>query len=244
MGAGPYKFVRYENKVVFFEANEHYYKGEPKTKYMQWRESSEADKVTGVEQGTIDITDPTGSKTVFEQIASINDNGELSGNKIVTNTVDFLGYGYIGINSSIVNVGGESDSDASKNLRRALATVLSVYRDVAIDTYYGDAASVINYPISNTSWAAPQPSDSDYEIAFSKDVEGNSIYTADMTSDQRYEAAIEAALGFFEAAGYTVENGKVTAAPEGAKMEYEILIPADGDGNHPSFAIDRCICSI
>ena len=237
MGAGPYKFVRYENKVVFFEANEHYYKGEPKTKYMQWRESSEADKVTGVEQGTIDITDPTGSKTVFEQIASINDNGELSGNKIVTNTVDFLGYGYIGINSSIVNVGGESDSDASKNLRRALATVLSVYRDVAIDTYYGDAASVINYPISNTSWAAPQPSDSDYEIAFSKDVEGNSIYTADMTSDQRYEAAIEAALGFFEAAGYTVENGKVTAAPEGAKMEYEILIPGDGDGNHPSFAI-------
>ena len=53
------------------------------------------------------------------------------------------------------NVGGEPNSEASKNLRKAIATVLSVYRDVAIDTYYGDAAS-INYPISNTSWAAPQ----------------------------------------------------------------------------------------
>ena len=44
-----------------------------------------------------------------------------------------------------------------------------------------------------------------------------------------------AALGFFEAAGYTVTDGKVTAAPEGAKMEYEVWIPADGAGDHPSF---------
>ena len=38
-------------------------------------------------------------------------------------------------------------------------------------------------------------------------------------------------------AGYTVEDGKVTAAPEGAKMSYEIIIGADGSGDHPSFAI-------
>lgn len=237
LGAGPYKFVRYENKVVFFEANELYYKGEPKIKDMQWRETSEADKVTGVEQGTLDITDPTGSKTMFEQITKINSNGEISGDKIVTSSVDNLGYGYIGINATTVNVGGESDSEASKNLRKALSTVFAVYRDVAIDTFYGDAASVINYPISNTSWAAPQPSDSDYEIAYSRDVNGNSIYTSDMSADDRYSAAVEAALGFFEAAGYTVENGKLTAAPEGAAMEYEVLIPGDGDGDHPSFAI-------
>lgn len=237
LGAGPYKFVRFDNKVVFFEANENYYKGEPKVKEMQWRETSEADKVTGVEQGTIDITDPTGSKTVFEQISSINSNGETSGDKIATSSVDNLGYGYIGINATTVNVGGESDSEASKNLRKALSTILSVYRDVAIDTYYGDAASVINYPISNTSWAAPQPSDSDYQIAYSVDVDGNSIYSSSMSSDDRYLAAAEAALGYFEAAGYTVADGKVTAAPEGAAMEYEVLIPGGGDGDHPSFAI-------
>lgn len=237
LGAGPYKFIKYENKVVFLEANEHYYKGAPKLKYIQLKETTEADKVTGIEQGTLDITDPTGSKTVFEQIAKLNSNGELSGDRIVTSTVDNLGYGYIGMNADTVNVGGERDSEASKNLRKALATVLAVYRDVANDTYYGDAASVINYPISNTSWAAPQKSDSDYKVAFSVDASGNPIYAADMSSDDKYAAALQASLGYFEAAGYTVTDGKVTAAPEGAKMEYEIMIPADGEGNHPAFAL-------
>ena len=52
-----------------------------------------------------------------------------------------------------------------------------------------------------------------------------------------YAAAKEAALGFFEKAGYTVENGKLTAAPEGAKLSYEAMIPGDGSGDHPSFGI-------
>ena len=127
-----------------------------------------------------------------------------------------------------------SDPSGSKS---AFTTVLAVYRDVAIDSYYGDAASVINYPISNTSWAAPQKSDADYQVAYSVDVDGNPLYTDDMTDDEKFAAATQAALGFFEAAGYTVENGKVTAAPEGAKMTYEIIIGADGSGDHPSFAI-------
>ena len=237
MGAGAYKFVKYDNKIVYFEANPNFYKGAPKTTYVQFKESSEKDKVAGVEQGTIDITDPSGSKAIFEQIASINGNDSTSGEKIVTNAVDNLGYGYIGINAETVNVAGEPSSEASKNLRKALATVLSVYRDISIDSYYGDAASIINYPISNTSWAAPQKSDADYKIAYSVDVEGNNIFTDGMSADDKYAAALEASLGFFEAAGYTVADGKLTAAPEGAKMNYEIIIPADGAGDHPSFAI-------
>ena len=114
---------------------------------------------------------------------------------------------------------------------------MSVYRDVAIDSYYGDAASVINYPISSTSWAAPQATDEGYKVAFSVDVNGNDIFTADMDAQAKYAAALEASKGFFEAAGYTFENGVMTAAPEGAKMSYEVIIPADGIGDHPSFAI-------
>lgn len=237
LGAGPYKFIKYDKKVVFFEANENYYKGAPKIKFMQYKETLDADKITGVEQGTIDLTDPNGSKTNFEQISGINSNGELEGDKISTSRVDNLGYGYIGMNADTVNVAGEADSTASKHLRKAIATVLSVYRDVAIDTYYGDAASVINYPISNTSWAAPQKSDSDYQIAYSRDAAGNAVYTTDMSSEDKYAKALEAALSHFEAAGYTVANGAVAAAPEGAKMEYEVLIPGDGSGDHPAFAI-------
>ena len=59
-----------------------------------------------------------------------------------------------------------------------------------------------------------------------------------MTAEQKYEAAKQAALGFFEAAGYTVEDGKVTKAPaEGGPMEFEAWIPADGTGDHPAFMI-------
>ncbi|OQX61288.1 MAG: ABC transporter substrate-binding protein, partial [Anaerolinea sp. 4484_236] len=131
----------------------------------------------------------------------------------------------------------EPGSDASKNLRKGFATVLAVYRDVAIDSYYGEAASVINYPISNTSWAAPQPTDDDYQLAFSTDVDGNPIYTPEMSFEEKYAAAEQAALGFFEAAGYTVVDGKLTEAPEGAKMSYEVIVPGDGTGDHPAFAI-------
>ena len=108
---------------------------------------------------------------------------------------------------------------------------------MVIDSYYGEAAAVINYPISNTSWAAPQKSDADYEVAFSKDVDGNPIYTDGMSDDEKYAAALDAALGFFEAAGYTVTDGKLTAAPAGAKLSYEVMIGGGGKGDHPSFGI-------
>ena len=237
MGAGPYVFEKYENKTIYYTANENYYLGAPKTKNVQFKETAEAEKVTAVEQGTVDLTDPSGSKETFEQIAGINGNGEINGEKIITNAVDNLGYGYLGCNADTVNVAGEPDSEASRDLRKAMMTIFSVYRDVNIDSYYGDAASIINYPISNTSWAAPQKSDADYKAAYSTDVDGNPIYTDGMSADEKYAAAVQAALGYFEAAGYTVENGKVTAAPEGASMEYEVIIPAEGGSDHPAFGL-------
>ncbi|MBQ1508851.1 MAG: hypothetical protein IIZ47_05455, partial [Erysipelotrichaceae bacterium] len=236
MGAGPYKFVKFENGVISYEANENFFKGAPATKYVNFREVQDVDKLNGIVAGDLDITDPSWSKDTANQVKDEN-GGEVTGDVVTTSTVDNLGYGYIGINAVNVSVGGDPASDASKNLRKGIATILSVYRDVSIDSYYEEAAEVINYPISNTSWAAPQATDEGYQIAFSTDVEGNEIYTSDMSTDDRYAAAKEAALGFFEAAGYTVEDGKLTAAPEGASLEYEAMIPADGTGDHPSFMI-------
>ena len=238
MGAGPYKFIKFENGTVYFEANENYFQGAPKTKYVNFLECiSDDDKLNGVTTGTIDITDPSMSSDTADAIATANSNGELTGDKVTTDLVNNLGYGYIGMNSVVMSVGGEPSSQASKDLRKAFGTILSVYRDVAIDSYYGERASVINYPISDTSWAAPRPSDDGYKVAFSTDVNGNDIYTSDMSAEDKYAAAKTAALGYLEAAGYTVADGKVTAAPEGAKMEYEVWIPADGKGDHPSFMI-------
>ena len=238
MGAGPYKFIKFENGTVNFEANENYFQGAPKTKYVNFLECiSDDDKLNGVTTGTIDITDPSMSADTAEAIAAANSNGELTGDKVATDLVNNLGYGYIGMNAVVMSVGGDPASDASKDLRKAFGTILSVYRDVAIDTYYGERASVINYPISDTSWAAPRPSDDGYKVAFSTAVDGSDIYTSDMSAEDKYAAAKTAALGYLEAAGYTVADGKVTAAPEGASLEYEAWIPADGKGDHPSFMI-------
>lgn len=239
MGAGPYKFVKYENRVVYFEANEHFYKGAPKIKHIQFKETASAEVASGVNTGVVDAGELSGTKANFAMIAGFNANGEISGDRITTSKVDNLGYGYIGINADTVNVGGEPGSAASKNLRKGLATVLAIYREVAYDSYYGEAAAVINYPISNTSWAAPQPTDEDYKVAFSVDVEGKDIYLSGMSAEEKYAAALDAAKGYFLAAGYTLdeETGKFTQAPEGARLAYEVIIPGDGTGDHPSFAV-------
>ena len=239
MGAGPYKFVSYENRVVYYEANENYYLGAPLIKNFQYKETNAAEVASAVQTGTADGGEMTGNKTNFEMLRGFNDNGEVTGNVVTTYSVANLGYGYIGMNADTMNVAGEPGSEASKNLRKGIATILAVYRDTAFDSYYGDAAAVINYPISSTSWAAPQATDEGYRVAFSVDVDGNPIYTADMTAEEKYAAAKTAAIGFLKAAGYTFDEaaGVFTAAPEGASMSYEAIIPADGIGDHPSFAI-------
>lgn len=238
MGAGPYMFNNYENGVVYMEANPNFYLGEAKTKYLNFIETQEADMVTGIDAGTIDISDPSYSTEVAAQIAEYNGGDpSLDGSKITTRLTDYRGYGYIGIAAGNVKVGDDPQSEASKNLRKGIATLIAAYRDEGINSYYGDTASIINYPISNTSWAAPQVTDDGYTVAYSVDVEGNPIYTTDMDADAKYAAAEAAALGFFEAAGYTVTDGKLTAAPEGAKLEYTINIGGGGVGDHPTFLI-------
>jgi len=237
MGAGEYKYVQYDNRVVYFEANENYYRGCPKIKEVQFKETTSAEVPSAVQTGTADAGEMTYSAERYAEVKSYNTNGEMTGDVISSSMVDNLGYGYIGINAATVNVGGEAGSDASKALRKGIATIMSVHRDLAIDSYYGEGASVINYPISNTSWAAPQPTDEGYELAFSVDASGGALFTADMALEDKVAAAEAAALGFFEAAGFTVENGVLTAAPEGAKLSYEVIVPGDGTGDHPAFAI-------
>ena len=237
LGAGPYVFNNYSNRVVYMDANPKYYKGEPKTAHLNFIETSDDDKTSAIPAGTADIADPSFSTDVDKMISEYNSNGTDTGDVITTKLYDFLGYGYIGISADRVDVGGDPASDASKDLRKAFATIFSVYRDESIDSYYGDTASIINYPISSTSWAAPQVTDDGYQVAYSVDVNGQPIYTEGMKTEDKYAAALQAALGFFEAAGYTVEDGKVTAAPEGASLSYQIDIGGSGTGNHPDFLL-------
>ena len=239
LGAGPYKYVSYANNILSYEANETYFLGAPKIKNFKMQGVSTADKLTGMTTDLFDVTVPNFNDDDVAAIKAANSNGELQGDKLTTISVDNLGYGYIGINADNVKVGEDKASEESKALRRAIATLMSVYREPVVYAYYGDRAAIIQYPISNTSWAAPKPADEGYNLAYSKDADGNVVVTADMTQEEKIEAAKGAAISLFKAAGYTYDEaaGKFTAAPAGAAMEWEIIIPADGIGDHPAYGI-------
>lgn len=230
-GAGPYKLTNYDvaSGVAYLEANEHYYLGAPNIKKIQVRKVTNAEMPNAIKTGTADIGEVNYSKTSVDEIKGINASGEVIGIK----TTDFLGYGYIGINADLVKVGNDKASDQSKALRKAYATLFAAYRNLSIDSYYGDTASVIEYPISNTSWAAPLPTDNGYSVAYSKDATGKIVITNSQTNDAKATAALAAASTWFEAAGFTKgSDGKFTGVPA-----YEAYVGGDGKGDHPSFQV-------
>lgn len=240
LGGGAFTFDNYSDGTVYLKANDTYYLGKPKIANLNLIESQEADMVTGVQSGTLDISAPSYSLEVAEQVASINgvdDASQLDGKVITTRLHDYRGYGYIGICAERVNVGGDPASDASKALRKAIATLIAAYRDQGIKSYYGSTATVIQYPISTSSWASPTPADAGYRTCYSVDPDGKDIYTDGMSDDDKAAAAKAASLAWFQKAGYTVEGGKLTAAPEGAKLGYQANIGGGGNGDHPTFLV-------
>ena len=241
LGCGPYVFDSYANGVVTLKANPYYFEGAPVTETLLMQEAVDSDYVPGIITGTFDVAGPSLSNDTVAAIQDGNSNGELTGDTVTTYLVDYRGYGYLGINADLVNVGGAENAgtEESKALRKAFMTVMAVYRDTVINSYYGDRASVIQYPISNTSWAAPRPTDEGYQNCYSKDADGNDLYSEGMSDEQKYEAALQGAISFFKAAGYTFDEttGKFTAAPEGASLTYEIMIPGQGQQDHPTYGV-------
>ena len=130
MGAGPYRFTGYSGGTLTLESNPYYWKGMPQIRYIQYREGQDADKIPGILAGTVDIADPSYSTETAKAISRAN-GGDITGSVLTTQLVTNLGYGYVGINAENVCVAGDAGSRASRNLRKAIATVIAVYRDVA-----------------------------------------------------------------------------------------------------------------
>ena len=286
VGAGPYRFVKYEKGVVYYTSNELYYNGCPKTAFVQLKEmgqlikdarknltvttpapdtketaeptvdtkSTPSDKVaptvepteipkdavnqipevTEIAEGTVDIMNMALNAEDLRWVAFANSNDKLSGDTISTGFVSNQTYEYVGINAGKVKVMGRVDSGQSKYLRKALATVISAYKDKASE-YYGDAVSFIDYPYSSQSWLYPDKSDDEYSSAFTTDINGEEIYDDDTDEEKKTEAVKKAALEYLEKAGYKVENDKVTEAANGGLLKYNIVI-LDGESN-PMYSV-------
>ena len=56
-----------------------------------------------------------------------------------------------------------------------------------------------------------------------------------MTDEEKYEAALDAAIGYFKAAGFTFDeaSGKFTDV----ETTYEIMIPGQGEQDHPAYGV-------
>ena len=226
LGAGAYSYERSESGVVYLTANPHYYKGVPLTEKIEVKLATADKAVSAVTEGTADISYPDGSLKAYEEIDAANEALE----KLSASSISKNGYGYIGINTRTVNIGGVPDSEESVALRKALATAIYYYRDLSVSKYYGDGGIVTDYPASLKVWLGTE-----YEKPYSVNASGEAIYPDDMTDLQRYNAVKAACLSFFEAAGYTVSDSLVISAPEGGTVNFQAIIAAGGTGNHPSY---------
>lgn len=215
LGAGPYQLVSYEGRTVTCQANEAYYLGKPSIPRLElspWDDSL-SEKL---ESGAVDLCLLSSSDSMYEM-----DGIE----RIPISSRSEMSYSFLGINPLLVNVAGEPGSEASRNLRKGFATVIAVCRQPGLEQRLAmgmdDKIWRIDLPISQNTWVTPGQEDSACREAYSWDINGAPIYTEDMSQEERLEAALQAALGYFAAAGCTVEDGRVTAPPAGTELSYE-----------------------
>ncbi len=227
MGAGPYRFVEYADGIAYLEANPSYYKGAPSIPYVQVQTVEEDIRVASATQGKVDVVESSLTASSLPEDLETMETAEA-----ILAGVPY--YSYIGINSAAVKVGTEPDSEASLYLRRALATVLGAGRPAFCDLYLGNAGTVLQYPAADGSWTALSEGQEGYQEAYSVRADGSLLYTADMDLTGRTEAAIAAAREYLQLAGFTYDeaSGTFTAAPEGAKLTYQVLIPSYFSGDN------------
>ena len=136
MGSGPYKWVGYDNNVVSVTRFDDYFLGTPKIENIKYQVVDEEQKVNAVISGDIDITDPSATLEIME---------ELEANEIEYSLIGNPGYGYIAISAKRI---------PDLKVREGLMHLMT--REQAISTYYGELAEVIERPMTPTLAEYPQ----------------------------------------------------------------------------------------
>lgn len=228
LGAGPYRYVGIHNGAAEFEANTYYYKGEPQAKKLRLIERGELSASELIADGTADICDDSGSADSSDAVEEANRSME----KIQASISTEPGYGYIGLNAKTICI-GDSFSDQSYALRKALATAIETFRDESVKGYFGAFGQTTDYPVIED--VVIDKSVEGFVVPYTVNRNGDPIFVSGMNDEERYEAAKTACLGFLEAAGYTVTDGKVTAAPYNGRTEFGAVIVGGGKGDHPCY---------
>ena len=136
MGSGPYKWSGYDKNVVSVTKFDDYFLGEPKIENIKYQVVDEEQKVNAVISGDIDITDPSASLEIMN---------ELEANEIEYSLIGNPGYGYIAVSAKRI---------PNLKVREGLMHLMT--REQAIATYYGELAEVIERPMTPTLAEYPQ----------------------------------------------------------------------------------------
>jgi len=230
VGAGAYTFSENAADGLILTANEYYYGGKAATRTIKLITAGDAAML--IADGSADITTAMSAADLTEQIETANRSLE----KVNVFTLGGYGFGVLALNPQSVNIAGEPFSDASCALRKAIATAVEYYKEASVKEYFGEYASVCDYPVIDG--IIPDTQADYYSAPFVTDSSGKPIFDEDMTARERKEALKKACLGYLAKAGYKVsEEGVITEAPEGGRLvfsaEYGTMSEA---GGHPAAA--------
>lgn len=234
IGSGPYVLNDSGENSVLLAADGSWWGGRAKTGFVELEVCPRERLAEALTEGEFDLY-VSDLESGAASVAGGNRANDVFGGRITALAWPSGGYGYIGMRADTVCVGEDPAGEASRNLRRGLAVLLAEYREEAVSGYYGDRAIVLNESLANEPLAASDAS----EAFFFWDVDGNQIYTENMSDSQRKEAALQACVGYLKAAGYDWDDTRemFVAPPEDGRIEFEFWIPGEGAGNHPAWAL-------
>lgn len=153
MGAGPYVATDDKNAdnpkgSAFWSSNVVYYKANTnfmfpvKTEKVRLKVTSSSNALDALQNNEVDYATPQFTKTNAERL------DKMTKSNYTRLDAWQLGYGYIGINAGKV---------PNINIRKAIMAAMDA--SLAIDYYQPGTCAVIDWPMSNRSWAYPYAAD-------------------------------------------------------------------------------------
>ncbi len=230
--SGAYVYKGANDGTYRFERNTLYYLGCPYVKKLELLFSARGeDAAADIAQGKYDITVTELDRELVSSVKALNSTGDLDGSELTLTKQSTGVYGYIGLNSSVLKIGDDSQSDPSRALRGAFCVLFSHFAPESVYEYFGESAEMTGYPADPRSTLYP----SEDGLRYSNTVMGESIFVQGMSEKEKEKALSDAVLEYFVAAGYTYDKKakKITAAPDGGTLEFEFLLCTDEVGGSP-----------
>ena len=215
LGAGPYKASNasngdnpagnefWRNNYVFYKANSHFM-FPVKTEKLRYQYVSSSNALDKLANREIDFVTPQFTKENADRLVKMAKKG--------FETLDAwqLGYGYVGINAGKV---------PSLNARKAIMSAMQAR--LALTYYQTGMCEVIDWPMSNQSWAYPK------DAAGTSKPNGHE-YTQWSDPDEVYDSALDKINKYTKAA---IDEDGVTS------LKFKFTIAGASITEHPTYAV-------